>query len=119
MRCSMAHKDNKNFHDEYNSPASTPAAISEDPLSDTGLTSRVVPPGIDRRAFIMRSAAVGAAAIMTGRSIAAQEKLQAAATAPSPVPPLDPNLNVVKKGQGPVMTVIDEFYKVGPGPSSS
>src|SRR5262249_20725662 len=29
------------------------------------------------------------------------------------------NLNVVKKQKGPVMTTLDEFYKVGPGPSSS
>ena len=28
-------------------------------------------------------------------------------------------LNVVKKSKGPVMTVLEEFYKVGPGPSSS
>jgi L-serine dehydratase len=28
-------------------------------------------------------------------------------------------LDVVKKGKGPVMTTVDEFYKVGPGPSSS
>jgi hypothetical protein len=28
-------------------------------------------------------------------------------------------LNVVKEQKGPVMTVLDEFYKVGPGPSSS
>ena len=34
-------------------------------------------------------------------------------------PPLDADLNVVKKGQGPVLTTVDEFYKVGPGPSSS
>ena len=34
-------------------------------------------------------------------------------------PPLAADLNVVKKGQGPVLTVVDEFYKVGPGPSSS
>ena len=33
--------------------------------------------------------------------------------------PLAADLNVVKKSKGPVMTVIDEFYKVGPGPSSS
>jgi L-serine dehydratase len=32
---------------------------------------------------------------------------------------LAPDLDVVKKSKGPVMTVIDEFYKVGPGPSSS
>ena len=29
------------------------------------------------------------------------------------------DLNVVKKAKGPVMTTVDEFYKVGPGPSSS
>jgi L-serine dehydratase len=32
---------------------------------------------------------------------------------------MSPDLNVVKKSKGPVMTVLDEFYKVGPGPSSS
>ena len=32
---------------------------------------------------------------------------------------LSPDLDVVKKSKGPVMTVADEFYKVGPGPSSS
>src|SRR5215467_16129831 len=32
---------------------------------------------------------------------------------------LSPDLEVVKKSKGPVMTVSDEFYKVGPGPSSS
>jgi hypothetical protein len=32
---------------------------------------------------------------------------------------MSPDLNVVKKSKGPVMTTIDEFYKVGPGPSSS
>ena len=34
-------------------------------------------------------------------------------------PPLSADLEVVKKSKGPVMTTIDEFYKVGPGPSSS
>ena len=29
------------------------------------------------------------------------------------------DLDVVKRSKGPVMTVLDEFYKVGPGPSSS
>ena len=32
---------------------------------------------------------------------------------------LSPDLDVVKKSKGPVMTTVDEFYKVGPGPSSS
>jgi L-serine dehydratase len=29
------------------------------------------------------------------------------------------DLEVVKKSKGPVMTILEEFYKVGPGPSSS
>jgi len=32
---------------------------------------------------------------------------------------LSPDLNVVKQSKGPVITLADEFYKVGPGPSSS
>ena len=32
---------------------------------------------------------------------------------------LSPDLEVVKQSKGPVMTVLEEFYKVGPGPSSS
>jgi len=97
-----------------------------DPLSSPEeLVAQDVPPGVDRRTFIMRSAVIGAATVMTGRVVSARERtLKAFAESLEPpqgpaAPPLDKNLNVVKKGQGPVMTVIDEFYKVGPGPSSS
>ncbi|HEU5238039.1 MAG TPA: serine dehydratase beta chain, partial [Pyrinomonadaceae bacterium] len=96
-----------------------------DPIGDTDqLLSQEIPPGVDRRRFLMRSAVIGAAAVMTGRVVSAKSRTLTAFNEslqqkPSPAPPLDPNLNVVKKGQGPVMTVIDEFYKVGPGPSSS
>ena len=48
--------------------------------------------------------------------MSAQEQTVRASAAP---PPLDPKLNVVQKSKGPVMTLLDEFYKVGPGPSSS
>ena len=41
------------------------------------------------------------------------------AAAPKMGATLSPDLNVVKQSKGPVMTVADEFYKVGPGPSSS
>ncbi len=100
---------------------------AEDPLADTDvLLAPEVPPGVDRRTFLMRSAVGGAAAVMTGRSLSAQERAaQAAATTapqvekPLPTPPLSKDLYVVKKGQGPVLTTVDEFYKVGPGPSSS
>ena len=86
-----------------------------------------VPAGVDRRAFMVRTAVVGAAAVMTGCSPRNQpEQAAAGAQAPAPAPAkalpvvqLSPDLNVVKKEKGPVMTTIDEFYKVGPGPSSS
>ena len=100
----------------------------EDPLADTSrLISQEVPPGVDRRNFLIRSAVGGAAAVMTGRYVSAEERTaMAIATMPPQAkaktgtpPPLSADLDVVKKGQGPVLTVVDEFYKVGPGPSSS
>jgi L-serine dehydratase len=88
------------------------------------LESGEVAPGIDRRAFMMRSAVIGAAAVMTGCSPSNPPQQSAAtsappAPAPQAAPPLSPDLEVVKKSKGPVMTVLEEFYKVGPGPSSS
>jgi L-serine dehydratase len=81
-----------------------------------------VPAGVDRRAFMMRGALVGAMTVMTGRQAGASSPGLAMAP-PAPriqsEPPLSPDLNVVKKSKGPVMTTLDEFYKVGPGPSSS
>jgi L-serine dehydratase len=93
------------------------------PLPDGTLKDLDIPSGVDRRAFMLRSAVMGAAAVMTGCAPSSSPPGTAAATAstpPAPVgPPLSADLNVVKKAKGPVMTTIDEFYKVGPGPSSS
>ena len=104
-------------------------ASPEDPLADTsGLISPEIPPGVDRRNFLIRSAVGGAAAVMTGRIISAEERTamaiatlppQAKPPAKGTPPQLSADLDVVKKGQGPVLTTVDEFYKVGPGPSSS
>ena len=74
----------------------------------------------DRRAFLMRSATIGAAAVLTGCT--AEEKAkQVGGTDPPPLAAtgMSPDLDVVKKSKGPIITTIDEFYKVGPGPSSS
>src|SRR6476660_5913619 len=80
------------------------------------LDQTLPPEGSDRRAFMMRSALATAIAALTGRPIASF----AATPAKAPNPPkLDPNLNVVRKSKGPIVTTVDEFYKVGPGPSSS
>jgi L-serine dehydratase len=98
------------------------ASNSDDRTSQliNGLEETVVPAGVDRRTFLMRSAVIGATAIITGRSLSAQQRTTAATAAPPTLPSsLSPNLDVVKKAAKPVMTTLDEFYKVGPGPSSS
>jgi L-serine dehydratase len=78
-----------------------------------------VPAGVDRRTFLMRSAVIAATSVITGRAMSAEQQV-ARATAPAPLgTKMSPDLDVVKKSKGPIMTVIDEFYKVGPGPSSS
>lgn len=78
----------------------------------------VVPDGVDRRAFLMRTALIGATAVLTGRPVPANAQA-AAAQAKSPQVNVSPDLNVVRKSKGPVITTLEEFYKVGPGPSSS
>jgi L-serine dehydratase len=82
---------------------------------------------IDRRSFIIRNAVIGAAAVMTGRvwttearaAQAAKEATKEAGKAAPLTPQHSLTLNVEKQSKGPVMIVADEFYKVGPGPSSS
>jgi len=79
-----------------------------------------VPVSADRRTFLMRSAVVGATAVITGRQVSAQQNRAAATAAPPKLATtLSPTLDVVKKESKPIITTIDEFYKVGPGPSSS
>ena len=88
--------------------------------------SQEIPAGVDRRTFLMRSAVIGAAVVITGNPITAQEVARRSTPkkndrpARTEAPPnTDSKLHVVMKTKGPVMTTIDEFYKVGPGPSSS
>src|SRR6185503_3690678 len=81
-----------------------------------------LPTGVDRRTFLMRHAVIGAAAAMTGTGWTIEARAQQAtkeAAAPKLGGALSPDLNVVKASKGPVMILADEFYKVGPGPSSS
>src|SRR5690349_21372015 len=91
----------------------------EDPLgSENELASQEIPAGVDRRAFLMRSALIGATAIILDRPVSAQGRADRLTETPPP-PQLSPALYVVKEQKGPVLTLLDEFYKVGPGPSSS
>jgi L-serine dehydratase len=107
----------------------TPSPENDDTLPAELPTESAGPSNIDRRNFLMRNAVIGAAAVMTGatwtpEARAAQAAKEAkgakgASGAKLGAGPLSPNLDVVKRSKGPVMTVVDEFYKVGPGPSSS
>ena len=51
-----------------------PSTIHNDPKSliASELERTEVPKGVDRRAFLMRSAVIGATAVITGRTISAQ-----------------------------------------------
>src|SRR6478672_823809 len=113
-RCTMSNQENEKFDDKL-SPTEKPSEVVEDPLADTSqLISQEIPPGVDRRNFLIRSAVGGAAAVMMGRSVSAQERTaMAIATMPPQAkaktgtpPPLSADLDVVKKGQGPVLTVV-------------
>src|SRR6185369_8012647 len=83
------------------------------------LLSQEIPPGIDRRKFLMRSAVGGAAAIMTGRSLLAADRISGAVKSIPTSLPIYRGLYVYAASKGPIVTTADEFYKVGPGPSSS
>src|SRR4051794_37191293 len=95
---------------------------SEKPRDKTDLLPKLdledIPAGVDRRAFLMRASMIGSVAVLTGCS-AADPKRSVLAAPPPQETKLSGDLEVVKKSKGPVMTTIDEFYKVGPGPSSS
>ena len=100
----------------------TPAKANEDALNPAS-GEGAVQPEVNRRSFLMRNAVIGAAAVMTGTTWTPEARArQAAKEAAQPklgAAPLSPDLDIVKKSKGPIMTVLEEFYKVGPGPSSS
>lgn len=105
---------------------SSPATPKNDGALQSLPDQSALPSGVDRRAFFMRNAVIGAAAALTGttwtpEARAAQAAKEAAQPKDGPKlgATMSPELDVVKRSKGPVMTVVDEFYKVGPGPSSS
>jgi len=100
-------------------PSHDDEAVSVGPSAESA-----IPSNINRRAFIMRNAVIGAAMVMTGRTMTPEARAQQAAKEAAAKPALDSasmsnDLDVVKRSKGPIMTILEEFYKVGPGPSSS
>src|SRR5262245_38314419 len=126
-RLTMSNREAEKSADTSRPTATSPEGFREDPLADTSrLLGHAVPQGVDRRSFLMRTAVGGAAAVMTGcaaspetREAKAVETAKPAAAAAPSAPPLAQDLYVAMKSKGPVLTTVDEFYKVGPGPSSS
>jgi L-serine dehydratase len=111
----MSGTENKKVYESDSSGRSHESNVGDLLDSTVELISREVPQGVDRRTFLMRSAVVTSAVMITGNYMSAQEMTQRSSAAP----PLSPDLDVVKQEKGPVLTTVDEFYKVGPGPSSS
>ena len=71
----------------------------DDPLASTDqVISQEIPPGADRRTFLMRSAVIGATAVITGCHISSQERAdRSTAPPPNALPtPLSADLNVVR-----------------------
>ena len=100
----------------------TQDSAKKDGLKPAETVESEIPSGLDRRSFLMRNAVIGAAAVMTGRVWTPEARAAQAAKESASLKmgaTMSPDLDVVKRSKGPVMTVVDEFYKVGPGPSSS
>jgi L-serine dehydratase len=75
-----------------------------------------------RRDLGRAAIAAAAASVFASCSRPQQETAENTAPPAAPAPqalPLAQDLDVVKESKGPVMTVLEEFYKMGPGPSSS
>ncbi len=89
---------------------STGCAACPSTSTETGGSVR-----LDRRQFGRTVAAGSVGALFLGRAMAQQP----AASTGGQAPALDPALHVVQQEKGPIMTVLEEFYKMGPGPSSS
>jgi len=86
-------------------------------------SASAAPVSFSRRDFGLSALAVSAGALLAGCS-KSQPTDQASQPTSSPAPAaqsvaLSPDLEVVKESKGPVMTTLEEFYKIGPGPSSS
>jgi L-serine dehydratase len=70
---------------------------------------------LSRRQFGLAALAASAVSLIGCKEAHKEAPSQSVAAAPA----LDPALAVVQQTKGPIMTTLQEFYKMGPGPSSS
>ena len=74
-------------------------------------------PALSRRDLGRGMLVASVSALLTGCS--QKESTEKAVAAVPDAPALSPDLAVVQQSKGPIMTTLEEFYKIGPGPSSS
>jgi L-serine dehydratase len=71
------------------------------------------------RRDITTALVAGGTAILSGCSTAPKGIAKSHPQSQPETPNVSPDLAVVKRCKGPILTTIDEFFKMGPGPSSS
>jgi L-serine dehydratase len=76
-------------------------------------------PRFSRRDFGRTMIAASAGMFLAGCGRPSQPVAENVVKADSVASGLSPDLAVVKNSKGPIMTTLSEFYKMGPGPSSS
>ena len=87
----MSEKENDMHDSKPSSIELTREADGDDLLGSTKqLVSQKIPPGVDRRKFLMRTAVGGAAAIMTGKSLLAADRTSEAIKSMPVIRPLRP-----------------------------
>jgi len=72
-----------------------------------------------RRNFGLTVLTASAGALLAGCAKTVKQAGEAVAKTDSAASALSPDLAVVQQSKGPIMTALEEFYKMGPGPSSS
>ena len=104
----MSNKENEKLADELNSTEKPSDVVREDLLADiSGLISKEIPPGVDRRNFLIRSAVGGAAAVMGSLCLDSAghregtRNAASVAAAGGTAPPLAADLNVCRRARGP------------------
>lgn len=106
----------KNLFNILGSPASSCGSCSSGTCGTCAPKSHA-PAVLTRRDLGRAAFTASVAAMLVGCS--KQDSETKVAEAALPAPPLSPDLAVVQQSKGPVMTTLEEFYKMGPGPSSS
>ena len=107
-----------------NSSQSTCGSCNSSGCGTCAPAPSVAPTSLSRREFGYAALLASAGTLLAGcsKEPAPQQAAHsepAATTTPGPAPTLSPDLEVVKESKLRIMTTLEEFYKIGPGPSSS